>query len=323
MNWLEITIETSLLGRELLLGAFNSIGIEQCQWLEDADEIKRNLEENAGAWDYVNEKKLNQAAEATGIRLFFRDDAIGKQQLNDVFALLADLRKQDFGFPLGSLKVAIQNSEEDDWAQAWKQFYHPFPIGEKLWIKPAWEESKIPKGKIVLEINPGMIFGTGNHATTQLCLEKLEKNVRSGDMVLDIGCGSGILWIASLLLGAKKAVGVDIDPHTIEINQNNAQLNGILEKDYTILVGNILKDDALKAQITKAYDLVVANIVADVIIEMLPIAKEVLKPGGLLIASGIIDLREQEVRQKIEKIGMQIEEIKTKDGWYMLAAKKV
>ena len=118
-------------------------------------------------------------------------------------------------------------------------------------------------------------------------------------------------------------MGVDIDPHTIEINQNNAQLNGILEKDYTILVGNILKDDALKAQITKAYDLVVANIVADVIIEMLPIAKEVLKPGGLLIASGIIDLREQEVRQKIEKIGMQIEEIKTKDGWYMLAAKKV
>ena len=248
-KWLEVSVATSLLGRELLQGALDGLGFAPSEWLQTEAEMQNALQENRAGWDYVNEEEIAKTGTTMGVRLFFRDDAIGHKQLDSLYALLQKLQKQDFGFDLGSLTVTLHSSEEDDWAQAWKRFYHPFPIGSRLWIKPAWEEAESPAGKLVLAIDPGMIFGTGGHATTRLCLEQLEKTVRSGDTLLDLGCGSGILWIAALLLGAKKTLGVDIDPHTQEINRHNAELNGLMPDRYGILLGDLCKEPALANKI--------------------------------------------------------------------------
>ena len=206
-------------------------------------------------------------------------------------------------------EIDLNQCKNEDWENNWKQYFHPIPVGEKLLIRPTWEDEFEAGGRKVLNIEPGLAFGTGSHETTRLCLETLEKHIHEGTTVLDIGCGSGILSIASLLLGAEKAVGVDIDALAVKTAIENGEVNNFREPEYTILQGN------LTDKVSGKFDVVVANIVADVIIMFCKDVASFMKDDALFITSGIIDTREQDVIDAFNKYGFEIKARHTKGGW--------
>lgn len=206
-------------------------------------------------------------------------------------------------------EIDLNQCKNEDWENNWKQYFHPIPVGEKLLIRPTWEDEFEAGGRKVLNIEPGLAFGTGSHETTRLCLETLEKHIHEGTTVLDIGCGSGILSIASLLLSAEKAVGVDIDALAVKTAIENGEVNNFREPEYTILQGN------LTDKVSGKFDVVVANIVADVIIMFCKDVASFMKDDALFITSGIIDTREQDVIDAFNKYGFEIKARHTKGGW--------
>ena len=208
-----------------------------------------------------------------------------------------------------SNEIILNQCKNEDWENNWKQYFHPIPVGEKLLIRPTWEDEFEAGDRKVLNIEPGLAFGTGTHETTRLCLETLEKHIHEGTTVLDIGCGSGILSIASLLLGAEKAVGVDIDALAVKTAIENGEVNNFKEPEYTILQGN------LTDKVSGKFDVVVANIVADVIIMFCKDVADFMKDDALFITSGIIDTREQDVIDAFNKHGFEIKARHTKGGW--------
>ena len=213
-------------------------------------------------------------------------------------------------------EVKIADCAMDDWVNNWKQYFHPMPVGEKLLIRPEWEDEYDPQGRKVLNIEPGLAFGTGSHPTTKLCLETLEKYVKSGDSVLDIGCGSGILSIACLLLGAESAFGVDIDSLAVKTAVQNAEKNGFGPDKFTAVQGNL--SDKVKGK----YNIVVANIVADIIMEFNKTVGDFLEDSGVYITGGIIDTREDEVLCSFAANGFEVIERFEEKGWLVFVLKK-
>ena len=242
--------------------------------------------------------------------------------LSCVKAAVEDLKKRDTDGIFGRLALDMGNVCEEDWANNWKQYFHPTKVGKRILIKPQWEELDEPTDRIVFNVNPGMSFGTGSHETTQLCIEALENTIFPGCSLLDLGCGSGILSIISLLLGAGSAFAVDIDPNAVNIAKDNASLNGI-SSNFCAKAGNILTDKKLRDEISKKkYPVIVANIVADVIIELLPFAASVLEEDGVLITSGIIEARIQDVENAIKKEGFDSYTVRQKGEWASIVCKK-
>lgn len=213
-------------------------------------------------------------------------------------------------------EVKIADCAMDDWVNNWKQYFHPMPVGEKLLIRPEWEDEYDPQGRKVLNIEPGLAFGTGSHPTTKLCLETLEKYVKSGDSVLDIGCGSGILSIACLLLGAESAFGVDIDSLAVKTAVQNAEKNGFGSDKFMAVQGNL--SDKVKGK----YNIVVANIVADIIMEFNKTVGDFLEDSGVYITGGIIDTREDEVLCSFAENGFEVIERFEEKGWLVFVLKK-
>lgn len=213
-------------------------------------------------------------------------------------------------------KVDAETVREEDWANNWKKYFKPLPVGEKLLICPSWETADNPDGRKLLSIDPGMAFGTGGHDTTRLVLETLERHITDGCDFLDIGCGSGILSIAACLLGAGSALGVDIDALAVRTAKENGELNGLTEPKYTILKGDLAKD------VSGKYPVIVANIVADAIIALSPAVPALLADGGVYITSGIIDTREQDVLAALEKCGFTVVERHEHGGWLCLVCKR-
>ncbi len=211
-------------------------------------------------------------------------------------------------------EITLDPCVEEDWINNWKQYFKPIPVGEKLLIRPTWEEVQDSGGRIVLDLDPGLAFGTGTHETTRLCMELLEKYVQPGMDVLDVGCGSGILSVAALLLGAEKAVGVDIDELAVKTADENAAINHVAER-FTGICGN------LTDKVTGKYDIVVANIVADVIIMLTKDVEQFMKPDTVYLMSGIIDTREQDVLAAVEQ-HFEIIDRKEEKGWVALSAKR-
>ncbi|MBQ8503614.1 MAG: 50S ribosomal protein L11 methyltransferase [Clostridia bacterium] len=213
-------------------------------------------------------------------------------------------------------EIVLNQCRNEDWENNWKQYFHPIPVGEKLLIRPAWEDDYEAGDRKVLNIEPGLAFGTGTHETTRLCLQTLEKHIEEGTTVLDIGCGSGILSIAALLLGAKQVTGVDIDALAVKTAQENGEANGFSEPEYKILQGN------LTDKVNGKFDVVVANIVADVIIMFCKDVASFMKDDAVFITSGIIDTREQDVIDAFNKYGFEIKARHTEGGWVCFECKK-
>lgn len=315
MDWIKVSIYTTSEGIEPLSGRLYQLGITGLE-IEDEKDFKDFLENNKQYWDYVDDDLIKEKEGETEVIAYVSDNAAGHEMLMAIRNTVAELKQLDEDGEFGRLEIEINNMCEEDWANNWKKYFHPLNVGEKILIKPEWEETENPEGRVVFSVNPGMSFGTGSHYTTQLCIENLEKFINNDTKVLDLGCGSGILSIISLLLGAESAFAVDIDPNAVDIAYQNAERNNIDKSKYTVKAGDIITNTALQEEIAKdKYDVVVANIVADVIIALAPKAKEYIKEGGVFITSGIIEDRIDDVKEALEKCGFKIESIKQRKDW--------
>lgn len=322
MEWIEVFVATSQMGLEPVEGVLYQCGLNGLMIHDEAD-FAEFLENPNREWDYVADELVEEKQEqTTGITFFLRDNLYGREQLSQIKSALQSVKETEKELDLGSLEVTMKNVAEEDWANNWKKYFKPFPVGDKIMIKPSWEELPAQTDKIILKIDPGHIFGTGTHETTQLCMELIEKYVKKDDMVLDIGCGSGILSIASLLLDAKEADAVDIDPNAIQIAYENSDRNDIDRNRYHVKVGNILEDKELQASYSgKKYDLVAANIVADVIIALTKQVPDYIKDGGIFLCSGIITERKEDVLEALKAANFAVLDIKEKTSWVAIATR--
>lgn len=322
MEWIEVFVAVSQTGLEPIAGLLYECGLTGLMISDEAD-FQEFLEAPNRDWDYVADELVEEKQKLeTGITFFLRDNLYGREQLAQIKSALSVIQEQEKELDLGSLEMTMKNVQEEDWANNWKKYFKPFPVGEKIMIKPSWEELTEATDKVVLKIDPGHIFGTGTHETTQLCMELIETYLEKDDVVLDIGCGSGILSIASLLLEAKEADAVDIDPNAMEIAYENSDRNDIPREKYHVCAGNILEDDTLHQKYSgKKYDMVEANIVADVIIALTKKVPDYIKDGGIFLCSGIIIERKEDVLSALTAGGYSVLEVKEKKGWVAIAAR--
>lgn len=314
MNWVEIDIYTTTEGIEPLTGSLLGMGINGFV-IKDSTDFEDFLSDKSVNWDYIDDDLMGLKDCETTVTAYLPENAQGLDYLEGIKLELKALKSRDVEDKFGRLEYELKNVKEEDWANNWKQYFKPLSIGEKLLIKPSWETVAPDEKRKILEIDPASSFGTGQHNTTQLCLELIEKNLSNGDNILDLGCGSGILSIGALLLGAKSAYAVDIDANSVKIAQENAEKNQISKDIYTAKCGNIIDDVEFTSQIGIGYDLVCANIVADVLIAMGDKFSSFLKEKGTLIVSGIIDNRKNEVLDVIKEKGFKLIEIREKEDW--------
>lgn len=314
MNWTEVNIYTTTEGIDPVCGCLLGIGVTGFA-IRDSKDFEEFLNDKTGNWDYIDDDLMNMRDCETCVTVYLPDDSQGADMLSALRSEMSALGERDENKAFGRLAVELANVREEDWANNWKQYFKPLTVGERLVIKPSWEEYDPTDGRTVLEIDPASSFGTGQHNTTQLCLELIEKNLRDGDRVLDLGCGSGILSIAAVLLGADSATAVDISQNSVETAKENASKNNIPTEKYTAYCGDIISDNALVEKIGGGFDIIAANIVADVLIAMSLIFERFLKKGGRLILSGIITERADEVIEAVKSKGYTLVEIREKDGW--------
>ena len=314
MDWVEVDIYTTTEGIDPLTGCLMNMGINGFV-IKDAKDFQDFLDDKDSNWDYIDDDLMGLKDCETTVTVYLPDSAEGLENLEGIKVELKNLKGRDEGNAFGRLEYQLKNVKEEDWANNWKKYFKPLCIGEKLLIKPSWEKAADDEKRKILEIDPAASFGTGQHNTTQLCLELVEKYLHDGDRILDLGCGSGILSIGALLLGAKSAVAVDIDSRSVEIAKENADKNHIPDEMYKAYCGNIIADEQLVSEIGGAYDLLCANIVADVLVAMSGKFSGFLKEGGTLIVSGILEDRKEEVIQMIKENGFTLNEIRQKDDW--------
>lgn len=269
--------------------------------IENEEDFKDFLEQNRQYWDYVDDELENQFAGVSRIKCYLTDDEDGLAVLRRINAAYDD--------------VTTSYVEDSDWENNWREYYKPIDVGEKLVVVPEWEEAP-QDGRLPLRLDPGLIFGTGSHATTRMCLAALEKFSKPGVRVLDLGCGSGILGIGALILGCDSCLGVDIDPKAPDVVMSNAALNGIGADKMTALAGDIIADSSLRARIGGGYQLVLANIVADVIIPLSAVVRQFMAPGAVFICSGIIEHRWPETEAALISNGFEILDHKSEEEWH-------
>ncbi len=321
MEWVEVKIYTSSEGIEPLTAMLLETGITGIQ-VEDDDELKQFITTSSTYWDYVDEDLLNKEREDTRLIVYVSNNPYGMDILMNIKEGLARLKNSDTGLNLGKLTYELTNTNDKDWLDKWKEFYKPFNVGNKLLVKPEWEKIKNPENRIVFNINPGHVFGTGMHQTTQLCMINLEKYVKTDSEILDLGCGSGILSIVALLLGAKHANAIDIDSNAVKTAYENAALNGIGKDRYYVTSGNIIDSKEIQDKMGyKKYDVITANIIADIIIVMTPIVKKAIKNDGIFISSGIIKDKVDDVKTSLISNGFDIIDIEYKEEWVCVISK--
>lgn len=318
MDWIKTIITTTRNGIDPVSGCLLELGINGIE-ICDKDDFKEFLENNHKYWDYVDEEleKLKEAD--TTITFYLTCGSDGIELLNSVRSSMIRLKKLDINNEYGSLDIRTENVKDEDWSEIWKQYFHPTPVGRKILICPEWETPDSTTERTVFTVNPGMSFGTGSHPSTRFCLEELEKYVKDGDTVLDLGCGSGILSITALLLGASSAIAVDIDSNATDAARSNLKLNKLSDNVYKIYTGDITSDKSLRDKLGK-HNIVLANIVADVIIAISPFIRDFMKENAIFICSGIILERLDEVKQALVKNGLKIINITQDNDWAAITA---
>lgn len=319
MKWKKYTIETTTAAEDFMSSMLMDLGIEG---IEIEDNIPLTKEDQADMFiDFLPELPPDEGK--SHVSFYIEDD--GKDQSEILKKVKIGLEELRDTVDVGSGMILSSETEDLDWINNWKKFFSSFTI-ENILIKPTWEDVKPEdKDKFMIEIDPGISFGTGKHETTQLCIRQLIKYIKDGHpKVLDVGCGSGILSIVALKLGASEVVGTDLDADCMISTHENMKVNHLDEKLGTFYVGNLIDDVDLQKQVgTEEYDIVVANILADVIIPMAPVIPDRLKKGGYFITSGIIDFKEDEVRDAIEKTGLKVIEINHQGEWVNITAQKL
>ena len=301
-TWLKVTINTEPKNIEIVCGALISIGLDAVEIDDPAENLRFLNEGEAQNWDYLDEAVPTEGSPV--VRFYLSPDE-NRWSREEIAAAVGDLGAVSF------------EQVEDDWSDAWLAHYKPFKIGERVVIRPFWEEYSPADGEVVFTIDPGHVFGTGQHQSTALCIQMLEKHVRAGQTALDVGCGSGILGIIALLLGAKHVTGVDIDPAAVKMMKINADLNSIPESSYTALCANLIAENPLQDK----FDIVIANIVADVIIPLAPVVAGMVADGGLFITSGIITERVDGVKAALKSAGFEVLETLEQDGWVAICSR--
>ncbi len=310
MDWLEITVETTQTGIEETAAALTAGGFSDLV-LEDQGELEGFLEENRAYWDYIDETLARSLQGLSRIRLYLEaEDRAGLARLKELLRTLGDP------------KTTIRPMAEENWEESWKENYPPQPIGQRLIVLPYWC-SQETQSRLPVILDPGLTFGTGAHPSTQMVMEVMETLPLKDTCCLDLGSGSGILSIAALRLGAKKAIGIDIDPKAESIARENAAYNGFSAPEFTALTGNVTQDKGLMSRLGRdQYDLVLVNIVADVILSLAPVLPQLLQAHSTLICSGILDSRLEEVKAGLEQAGLTVTRILQKEDWRCVCAKR-
>ena len=300
MRYIEVTVNTPEEEIDLRCQQMADMGAGGFVIENEAD-FQAFLENNHQYWDYVDQELEDKFKGLSRIKCYLTDDEEGLAVLRSIKAAYGDV---ETGFV-----------EDSDWENNWREYYKPIEVGEKLVVVPEWEE--IPQdGRLPLRLDPGLIFGTGSHATTRMCLAALEGFAGAGVRVLDLGCGSGILGIGALVLGCDSCFGVDIDPKAPEVVLSNAALNGIGPDRMKVCAGDILADASLRAYLGGGYQLVLANIVADVILPPSAMVRPFLAENGVFICSGIIEHRWVETETALKANGFAILEHKSEEEWH-------
>lgn len=325
MKWSRIRIKTTTEAEDVIISALYDIGLEGAQ-IEDhvpltarekeqmfVDIMPETEEDDGIAYlSFFIEQEEGESEEAHQERLSGILAQV-KQELDDIRTYME----------IGDGSIALSETEDKDWINNWKEFFHQFYIDDVLVI-PSWEKvDPADTDKMVLHIDPGTAFGTGMHETTQLCIRQLRKFITPDTVLLDVGTGSGILSILSLMFGAKEAVGTDLDPCAIDAVKDNKANNGIRDEQFQLMIGNIITDKAVQDEVGyEKYDIVVANILADVLVPLTPVIVHQMKPGGIYITSGIIDDKEDTVKDAVQKAGLEILDVTYQGEWVCITARK-
>lgn len=320
MDFIKVDVYTKSQAVDVLVMQLSELGINGFE-IHDSADFDEFLENKDANWDYVDDELMGLKTVPTHITLYLQDNPQGLETLTELKGAVNELFSAQPDF-YGSPDIQIGNVREEDWANNWKQYYKPFNVGSKLIVKPSWEEVPDPDGRKILEIDPASSFGTGQHHTTKMVMELLEDTVKGGERQLDLGCGSGILTIAGLLLGVKSAVMADIFENAVNTAAENALKNGFGSDRVSAYRGNIIDDAQLRAKIGTGFDIITANIVADVIIGMSPLFGSFLAADGTLIVSGIIDERLDEVLSALKENGFSPCTKKNAEGWNAVVLKR-
>ena len=308
-TWIEVRVITKSEALEPVSGIFYGLDCKGVA-IEDPNDIL-GRDQGPLTWDFADINVLEHKGEVAVVKAYFSEEDNIEEILTYINEKIEEIKAM--GIDLGLGKVESEKMFEEDWANNWKKYYKPTKVGERLVVKPIWEEYEAKEGELVVELDPGMAFGTGDHETTRMCMKALEKHVKADSTVFDVGCGSGILAISAAKLGAKLAVGVDLDPVAVESAKENVTFNNV--DNIEILHGNLVEVIEGKA------DIVVANILAEIICILTEDVKRVLKQDGYFITSGIIHDRVEMVRTKLENSGFEVLEINTEGEWNCIVAK--
>lgn len=314
MKWMKFRIKTVVEAEDIIISELYDRGLEGAQ-IEDKVPLSP-LEKEQMFVDILPE---TEADDGVAYLSFFVEEGEDKETvLARIEEALAEVR---LFMEIGEGTVTVSETEDIDWINNWKQYFHQFAIDDVL-VVPSWERAET-EGKVVLHIDPGTAFGTGMHDTTQLCIRALRKFVTPETVLLDVGTGSGILAILSLMFGAKKAVGTDLDPCAIEAVRENKEANGIADEDFRLIIGNIITEKEVQDEVGyECYDIVAANILAEVLKGLTPVIVNHLKKGGIYITSGIIDDKEEAVIQVVKESGLEVLEVNRQGEWVSVIARR-
>ncbi len=314
-SWTKFIIETTEAAEEAVIAALMEMGITSVETI-DARPITEE-EKKAMFIDYLPDPKDDDGT--AQVCFYLEEDCDAEKTVHEVEAKLDAMRSF---LEIGEGRVHVEQTREEDWVNNWKAFFKPFRVDEQIVIKPTWESyDDAREGDLVIEMDPGTAFGTGAHETTRLCIGAIRDYMKRGDRVLDAGTGSGILAIIAKKLGAGPVDAVDIDPNAVSAAEENVRINGVDSEDLKLFAGDIISDEGFSSELNGPYDLIVANILADVIIPLSGAIGSLMKPGAVFISSGIIDSREDEVREALVRNGFEVLECRRMGDWRAFAAR--